>query len=132
MSSTTRKSAPAPRRATNETVSAFVGATVTAVGAGVVIADSGALAAGDYRVVAHLGADGVTAAGKAIVLEHRDAADTATVRVLARCPFGDSLAARIDRVTLAANERVRAVAGSVAGGAGENATASVLVIAIPN
>jgi len=78
-----------------------------------------------------VGADGVTAAGKAIVIEHRDAANTATVRQLGRCPFADSLAVRIDCITLAANERLRAIGGSVAGAAGENATAQIVAIAIP-
>ena len=115
-----------------ETVSANVGATVTAVGIGAVIADTGALAAGDYRIIANLGAHGVSAAGKSIVLEHRDAANATTVRQLARCPFGRGLTLQIDRVTIAANERIRAIGGSVAGGAGENASAQIEAIALPS
>lgn len=121
-----------PRRLSVESVAAHVGATVTAVGIGAVIADSGAMTAGDYRVLAHLGADGVAAAGKAIVLEHRDATNAATLKQLGRCPMPGSLPVRVDRLTLAANERVRAIGGSVAGGAGENATAHIELVAIPS
>ena len=127
-----KRAAPTPRRFAVESVSAHVGATVAAVGIGAVIADSGALAAGDYKIHGHLGADGVAAAGKAIVLEHRDAANAATLKQLGRCPFGSTLEVYVARITLAANERIRAIGGSVAGGAGENATAHFEVIAIPS
>ena len=114
-----------------ETLGVQVGATVTAVGIGAAIADTGALTAGDYRVIANLGSDGVGAAGKAIVLEHRDSTNATTIRTLARCPFGVAQHLRIDRVTIATNERIRAIGGSVAGGAGENSTAYIEVIAVP-
>ncbi len=65
------------------------------------------------------------------MLDHRDAANTATVRQLGLCPFADSLAIRVDRITLALNERIRTIGGSVAGGAGENATAHLEMISIP-
>jgi hypothetical protein len=43
----------------NESITTQVGATVTAVGIGAAIADTGALTAGDYRIIANLGSDGV-------------------------------------------------------------------------
>lgn len=123
--------AAGPRKAANESVTAHVGATVVAAGIGVLIADTGALAAADYRINAHLGADGTALAGKSIVLQHRDAANTGTVKELGRCPAGGAVPIVIPRVTLAANERIRAVAGSVAFAAGENATAHISATAIP-
>jgi hypothetical protein len=121
-----------PRGFAVEVVSAHVGATVAAAGIGAVIADTGALAAGDYRIVAHLGSDGVVAAGKSVNLEHRNAANGANVKELGRCAAACSIRVEIPRLTLAANERVRAVGGSVAHGAGENASAHIEAIAIPS
>lgn len=122
----------APRKASNEVVTAHVGATVTAAGIAAVIADTAALGAGDYRLNLHLGADGTALAGKSMVVEHRDAANTGTVKQLGRCPAGSSLAITVPRITLAANERIRVVAGSVAFAAGENATAHISAIALPS
>lgn len=113
-------------------VTAFVGATTTASGIAAVIADTGALAAGDYRVFGHFGADGVQAAGKAIEIAHRNAANNADVKTLTRCPCGASGRLEVPRITLAANERIVARAGSVAFAAGEQATASLEALAIPS
>ena len=136
-----RKAAPAPRHpfagrprraVLNEQVLANVGATVAAAGIAAVIADTGALAAGDYRVVAHLGSDGVVAAGKSVLLVHRNAANGADIRELGRCAAACSIRIEIPRITLAANERIVARGGSAAHGAGENASAHIEAIAIPS
>jgi hypothetical protein len=72
-----------------------------------------------------LDAAAVLAAGKALVVEHRNAANAATVKQLGGCSAGQSRTLTIRRLTLAANERVRVVVGAVAFGAGETATAAI-------
>jgi hypothetical protein len=104
---------------------ASVGALSTAPGAAAVIADTGALPAGDYTIDVELDAAAVLAAGKALVVEHRNAANAATVKQLGGCSAGQSRTLTIRRLTLAANERVRVVVGAVAFGAGETATAAI-------
>lgn len=121
-----------PRRGVNESVAANVGASVTAVGIGANIADTGALAAGDYRVIAHAASDGAVAAGKSLVLVHRNAADAADVRELGGCSPAGEARIEIPRITLAANERIRWRGGAVAHGAGEIARGNVVAIAIPS
>jgi hypothetical protein len=101
------------------------------VGIGGNIVDTGALAAGDYRIVAHAASDGVLAAGKSLVLVHRNAADSADIKELAGCAPGDATRIEIPRITLAANERIRWRGGSVAHGAGENARGHIEALAIP-
>lgn len=115
-----------------EQVSAQAGAIVAAVGIGAIIADSGAMAAGDYRVMGHMGSDGVVAAGKGLELAHRNAANNADVRILAFNAPACSSPFRIDRITLAANERIVARGGAVAHGVGERAQAYIQLIAIPS
>lgn len=125
------RTGPQPRKGAAQTVSAHVGATVVAVGIDALIADSGALAAGDYRVVAHAASDGVVAAGKSIKLVHRNAADNANIKELGGCPPAGSARIEIERITLAATERIEWRGGSVAHGAGENARGHIHVTAIP-
>lgn len=120
-----------PRKAVLEQVAAHVGASVTAVGIGANIADTGPLAAGDYRIVAHAASDGAVAAGKSIVLVHRNAADAADVKELGGCPPAGSARIEIPRVTLAANERVRWRGGAVAHAASEIARGHIEAFAIP-
>jgi hypothetical protein len=90
-----------------------------------VVVDTGALPAGDYTIDVELDAAAVLAAGKALVVEHRNAANAATVKQLGGCSAGQSRTLTIRRLTLAANERVRVVVGAVAFGAGETATAAI-------
>lgn len=106
---------------------ASVGALTTASTAGTVIADSGALPAGDYTVDVELDAAGVVAAGKGLVVEHRNAANSATVKPLGGCAAGASRTLTIRRISLAANERIRVIANAVAFGAGETAIAAIQV-----
>jgi hypothetical protein len=109
------------------TAAASVGALTTASTAGAVIADSGALPAGDYSVDVELDAAAVLAAGKGLVVEHRNAANGATVKQLGGCAAGQSRTLTIRRITLAANERIRVIANATAFGAGETAIASIQV-----
>jgi hypothetical protein len=104
---------------------ASVGALATAPGAAAVVADTGALPAGDYTIDVELDAAAVLAAGKALIVEHRNAANAATVKPLGGCGAGQSRTLTIRRLTLAANERVRVIVGAVAFGAGETATAAI-------
>lgn len=122
-----------PRKAVlGGVVSAFVGATVVAAAGGAVIADTGPLAVGDYSVSANFGADGTNAAGKAIEIVHRNAANSGDVKVISRCPAGATGHVLIPRITLVANERLVARASTTAFAASEQATASIEAIAIPS
>ena len=103
-----------------------IGARVAAPAAAAVIADTGALAAGDYSFQITLSYADTLAAGKGLVVEHRDAANTATVRPLGGVPAGDSREFVIPRYTLAANESIRVVNDGVAGAAGSAAIAAIL------
>jgi len=120
-----------PRRAALEAILAHVGTLTTAAGADAVLATTGALAAGDYRIVAHLSDDGVVAAGKGVSLVHRNAADNADQKFLGGVSAADSSRIEIPRLTLAANERVTARASTVVHAANERTIAHIEAIAIP-
>lgn len=104
---------------------ASVGGSVAAPAAAAVIADTGPLPAGDYTVDVELDASAVLAAGKGLIVEHRNAANGATLKQLGGNAAGQSRTLAIRRLTLAANERVRVIVGAVAFGAGEVATAAI-------
>lgn len=104
---------------------ANVGAQVVAPAAAALIADTGALPAGDYKVELDLDAAAALAAGKQLIVEHRNAANAATLRQLGACTAGASKSVTIARVPLAANERIRVIVGAVLFAAGEVATAAI-------
>lgn len=104
---------------------AAVSGVSTAPIAAAVIADTGALGAGEYRLEIELSAEAVAAAGKGLRVEHRNAANGATVNTLGGVPGGASRDILVTRVTLAASERVRVVVGAVAFAASEVAVASI-------
>lgn len=85
--------------------------------ASAVIADTGALAAGTYLIEFQLAAMDTLAVGKGMVIEHRNAANSATLNQLGGCVAGGSESGTIMRLTVAINERVRVIAGSAAGAA---------------
>ena len=94
----------------------WVSAVVTAPAANVIIADTGALAAGDYDFDVTMAiADTTLTAGKVLLLEHRNAANNATLQTLAICVQQGAIDKQIRRYTLALNERVRIIQGAVAG-----------------
>jgi len=99
----------------------------SAPAANAVVADSGALAAGTYYVEVSLGFSGTLAAGKHLQIEHRNAANNATVNTLGMCPAGVSTIVVRERVVVALNERIRVVIGAVAAAASEVAIAEVRV-----
>ena len=90
----------------------IAGATVTAPTAGQVIADTGNLTAGEYLIEYSLFAQDTTAVGKGLTVEHRNAANNATVRVLGGCATPDNQYGFVRRLTVVANERVRVIAGA--------------------
>ena len=92
-----------------------------------VIADTGQLAVGSYAVEYSLAAMDTVAVGKGMVVEHRNAANTATVHRLGGCSAGDSVMGDVRRVTVAANERIRVIAGTAAGAASSLYVASISV-----
>lgn len=109
---------------------AAVGTSVTAGAIGAVVADTGDIPAGDYFVEVSLGFSGVLAAGKHIEVQHRNAADAATLRVLGLCPAGQSHYFELKRITILEGESIRAVIGAVAAAAAEVAHASIRVYKI--
>lgn len=108
------------------------GAIVTAPAAGAVIATTGALAAGSYRLEVAMGYSGVVAAGKHILLEHRTAADAATLFTLALCPAAGALSYITERIVIANTQVIRIIAGAVAGAAGEVAHGSIRAQLLPS
>lgn len=100
-------------------------------GAGTVVADSGALPAGIYRAEIILGFSGTLVAGKHVQVEHRNAANGATLQLYGLCPGGSSLPIEMERIVVAANERIRAVIGAVATLAGEVAQATIRLYLLP-
>ena len=93
--------------------------------ASAVQADTGQLAAGDYDFDIQLLASDTTAVGKGLVVEHRNAANNATLQTLGGCAAPDSIEIHLRRYTMATNERIRVIAGTAAG-----ATSSMYVSAI--
>lgn len=100
------------------------GLSAAAAAANTVVADTGDLPAGVYRVEVQGGCMATSAAGKGLVCEHRDAADAATLEVLGGSgtfPFN----LEVDRLVVGANESVRVKLDAVALGASEKAVASI-------
>jgi len=109
---------------------AYVSDQVTAPVAGAVIADTGQLAAGDYVVVYALSVADTVAVGKRIDVQHRDAANAATLKILSSVATGTGMWGETKRFAIATNERVRAVNG-VAGAASSVYTASIGAWRVP-
>lgn len=106
-------------------------AIVTAPAIGAVIADSGAVAAGKYRVEFTIGNSDTVAVGKGIVLEYRNAANGATTHSLAMIGAADAMSGEIAYIDMALNERVRAIAGTVAGAASSRYHAYITLYPLP-
>jgi hypothetical protein len=119
----TRLTVPAP-------AAAWVSGQAVAPLAAALIADTGALAAGQYRIECDCGIADVAAAGKGIAIEHRDAANAATLHSVV-VPAQDSRSVIWERTVIAANERIRAVNLAVAGTAGSVFGASIRAALLP-
>ena len=98
---------------------------VAAPGIGAVIADTGALAAGDYDLEIQLACQDTNAVGKGMVVEHRNAANGATLHNLGGCAAPDSNTSKLTRYTLLLNERIRVIAGTAAGAAASSYVATI-------
>lgn len=88
-------------------------------------ADSGALAAGDYEVIVTGQANDTNAVGKGLVVQHRNAANSANVAQFAGCPAPGEFKLHLPRIRFAANERIRVAAGSAAGAVSSQYVSSV-------
>lgn len=97
---------------------------VTAPAAGAVITDLGPQPAGNYDILFTLSVSDTVAVGKELVVEHRNAANTATIRILGACPAAVALWGRVRVNTFAPDERVRVISG-VAGAASSRYKASL-------
>jgi hypothetical protein len=107
-----------PKAREDSAAMAWVSAKTAAPSANAVQCDTGALSAGDYDFDINLACSDVVAVGKGLVIEHRNAANGANINVLGGCtPNGGQDCVKIRRLTLAANERVRVIAGTAAGAA---------------
>jgi hypothetical protein len=100
------------------------GKTVTP-GAAAVICDTGALSAGEYDFYFAMSESDTAAAGKGLIVEHRNAANSATLQTLGGCPAGDSSAFSLQGYGVGDQERIRVVQGGVAGAASSEAAASI-------
>jgi hypothetical protein len=99
---------------------------VAALGIQAVLADTGALPAGVYDFEVNMALADVLAAGVGIFIEHRNAANAATLKDLGGVTPGASLSGyKIRNYRLAANERVRLVGGSAAAGAASLAVGAI-------
>jgi len=91
---------------------------IIALGVGAVLADTGALPAGVYDIEINLAVSDVLTAGVGAFVEHRNAANAATLKDLGgQSPGGGSVKLRFENYRLALNERIRVVGGGIVGGA---------------
>ena len=86
-----------------------------APGIGAVLADSGPLPAGLYDFQIHLVCSDTPAPGRGMVIEHRNAANAATLKDLGGAVPETAVDLYIKNYRLALNERVRIIAGTAAG-----------------
>lgn len=106
--------------------------TATAATAALVIADTGQLPAGVYFVEVTMTNDGVAAAGKHTQIEHRNAANAATLAIKGGCDYDGSVQQVFRRVVVALNERIRVVQSAVVGAASEVAIAHIAAHLLPS
>jgi hypothetical protein len=107
----------------------FASGIVIAPAANAVIADTGALPAGVYRVIVHVGSTGVAALGKGMSYEHRNAANSANVRTFT-WPTPAAYSIEQYYVTVALNERIRVVNATTAGEASSRYSALIEVFRV--
>ncbi len=95
---------------------AFTAGELVAPGAGVVLADTGALPAGNYNVRMLYSENGGSASSSDIKLQRRDAANAANIwsQLFLINPSDSSLIDISMTVKLAVNERIRVVQGAAA------------------
>lgn len=113
----------------NFELTARASAVSAAPGIGAVIADTGALPKGTYCVEWELAAQDTVAVGKGMVVEHRNAANAATVHRLGGCAAAGQIHGKA-YVHIAENERIRVIAGTAAGAASSQYVAAISVYSI--
>lgn len=106
---------------------AYASGSSAAPAGSAVVADSGALAAGTYDVWVELAVEDTNAVGKGMIVEHRNAANGATLKQLGACAAPDSHSVYIPRVVVALNERIRVIVGPAASAASSQYIATVAV-----
>lgn len=89
--------------------SAVASANTVAPAANAVLADSGQLAAGLYDIDMFAAVADTLAVGKGIVIEHRNAANGATLQSYMGCPAGNGAQLNLRGVVVQTNERIRAI-----------------------
>lgn len=89
-----------------------VSADSIAPAAGAVIADTGALPAGKYDIEVTMAVLAAAAPGQGVIIEHRNAANAATLNRLGGTSAGCSEQIFVNDWVLALNERIRVVAGT--------------------
>lgn len=99
---------------------AWVSVSSVAPGVGAVQADTGPLlATSRYDFLVHLMVSDTIAAGKGLVIEHRDAANAVTLATLGGAAPNDGAGPyALSSYAMAVNERLRVIAGPVAGAVG--------------
>lgn len=100
------------------------GVSNAAPAANAVQADTGALPAGTYDFIIVLCASDTVAVGKGMLVEHRNAANSATNAILGAVDAPNAVTIET-RLTLALNERVRVIMTAVAGAASSRYTSSI-------
>lgn len=95
----------------------WVSAKTAAPAANAVQADTGALAAGNHDFDIQVFVSDTVAVGKGLIVEHRNAANGATLQNLGGVPAGGADQIRLRNYAIAANERIRVIAGTAAGAA---------------
>lgn len=119
------RAAPVPVSLAGRGPFSFVSAKTAAPAANAVQCDSGQLPAGDYELEIQLAISDTVAVGKGLVIEHRNAANSANINVLGGCTPGETVDISIDKIAVALNERIRVIAGTAAGAASSMYVSSI-------
>lgn len=100
-------------------------AVYTGTAANTAVATLSLPTAGTYRVEIDVCSQDTVAVGKGLVVEHRNAGDTATNNRLGGCSAGESRTIVVERLVVAAGEKVRVITGSAAPAASSQQVASI-------
>jgi hypothetical protein len=104
--------------------------TAAALAANAVLADAGQLAAGTYEVSVHAASTATAGVGQYLLIEHRNAANGATLHQHV-IPSPGQGRWHVPKLVVALNERVRVVGGPTAGTASSRQVADVYVRVAP-
>ena len=95
--------------ATRDVANAWTWTSVhsTTVAVNTIFLDTGALVAGTYDFDINLSCFGALTAGLGVIVEHRNAANSATLQTIAACQQGGTFSFKITNYVIATNERIR-------------------------